>query len=279
MAMGYVLVGMFAGAIGFLGAIVFGSSPWSAFLTYSLVGVSIMLVVPLARFAMRASRSPALPHLETGPRVTPPIGHIAPSPSDVAVSALQPITDKRMKILAVDDDPFILELVPKIAANVGFPDITTVSSGSLAMHLIERSDRPFDCLLLDINMPGMDGVELCSRIRCTAGYDDVSIIMLTAMTDIQCLERAFRAGATDYTSKPFDIIEFGERLRSAQTWTAVRRAASCGTSRLPAVEVSRRRSCFQVLSTPRFFAIGELCRTISCGCQVQRRQVPTSWRS
>ncbi|MGV8989003.1 MAG: response regulator [Cypionkella sp.] len=121
-----------------------------------------------------------------------------------------------MRILAVDDDAFILELIPKIGAKVGCPDITTARSGAQALDLIETSSTPFDCLLLDINMPEMDGVQLCERIRSVEGYRDTPIIMLTAMNDMSYLDRAFRAGASDYTVKPFDIIEFGKRLQSAQ---------------------------------------------------------------
>jgi CheY-like chemotaxis protein len=121
-----------------------------------------------------------------------------------------------MSILAVDDDAFILELIPKIAAKAGCPDVTTTSSGAGALGLLTQAAVPFDCFLLDINMPEMDGIELCALIRSLPDYRNTPIIMLTAMTDIENLDRAFRAGATDYTSKPFDIIQFAERLQIAQ---------------------------------------------------------------
>lgn len=129
-----------------------------------------------------------------------------------------------MKILAVDDDAFILELIPKIAAKVGCPDITTANSGAQALELLEESPIPFDCLLLDINMPSMDGIELCGRIRNMSAYRDTAIIMLTAMTDMDHLDRAFLAGASGYTVKPFDIIEFGDRLHIAQARIIAKRA-------------------------------------------------------
>ncbi|MDB5661059.1 MAG: srrA, partial [Cypionkella sp.] len=63
-----------------------------------------------------------------------------------------------MRILAVDDDPCILELMPLLVAISGFPDVTTAPSGQRALDALANSDDSFDCLLLDINMPGMDGV-------------------------------------------------------------------------------------------------------------------------
>ena len=117
-----------------------------------------------------------------------------------------------LRILAVDDDPFILGLVPIIAGHAGFSDITVASSAEAALDLIVSRDVPFDCLMLDIRMPGMDGIELCARVREIESYKDVPIIMLTAMRDMDHLERAFKAGATDFATKPFEVAEFEKRL-------------------------------------------------------------------
>ena len=127
-----------------------------------------------------------------------------------------------MKILAVDDEPYILELMPLIASRVGFPDVTTVSSGPLALDLLARDGAAFDCLILDINMPEMDGIELCRRVRAIDAYRRTPIIMLTAMSERDFMDKAFRAGATDYATKPFDISEIGARLRIAQELVAAR---------------------------------------------------------
>ncbi|WP_108482032.1 response regulator [Oceaniglobus ichthyenteri] len=121
-----------------------------------------------------------------------------------------------MKILAVDDDPFILELLTIMSTRLGFADIITVPSGEAALETLRDTASTFDCFLLDISMPGMDGIELCSRIRSLSAYRTTPIIMLTAMTDTDYVERAFKAGATDYANKPFDIVELGARLRIAQ---------------------------------------------------------------
>jgi len=81
----------------------------------------------------------------------------------------------------------------------------------------------FDCLLFDINMQGMDGVELCSLARAIPVYRNTPIIMLTSMTERKYIDRAFKAGATDYATKPFHIVELGARLRMAEEIIAARR--------------------------------------------------------
>ncbi len=121
-----------------------------------------------------------------------------------------------IRILAVDDDPFILGLIPIISANAGFTEVTPVSSGQLALEALAESQTPYDCLLLDISMPGMDGIELCKHVRSTESYRHTPIIMLTGMRDMKIMDSAFQAGATDYVTKPFDVIELGARLRLVQ---------------------------------------------------------------
>lgn len=121
-----------------------------------------------------------------------------------------------MRILAVDDDPFIRDLLPVVFKDAQFPDITIASSGAEALHILNTAPRPFECLLLDIQMPVMDGITLCTHIRQLRSYRDTPIIMLTANTDLDSIEGAFSAGANDYVTKPFDVKEIGNRVRIAQ---------------------------------------------------------------
>ncbi|QBX99388.1 response regulator [Rhodophyticola sp. CCM32] len=129
-----------------------------------------------------------------------------------------------MKILAVDDDESILELLPIIAAQAGFDDLTTVTSGEDALDILtDDKGTLFDCLLFDIKMPGLDGIELCARVRKIPAYRRTPILMLTVLTDMKYVDEAFKAGATDYASKPFDVIELGARLRIAQELAMIRK--------------------------------------------------------
>lgn len=138
-----------------------------------------------------------------------------------------------MKILAVDDDAFIRELLPMVLARAGFQDVTVAASGVAALELMGAAEPAFDCFLLDIHMPEMDGIELCTRVRLLPAYRKTPIIMLTAMTERRFVDAAFAAGATDYVTKPFETMELGVRVRNAEELIAARRAALETTDSTP----------------------------------------------
>ena len=118
-----------------------------------------------------------------------------------------------MRILAVDDDPIILELLGQFVEIIGMHELTTADSALEALDMLDDPDTgPIDCFMLDIQMPGMDGIELARRIRETARHADTPILMLTAMSDKRYIDAAFAAGATDYVTKPFEIAELKERI-------------------------------------------------------------------
>lgn len=106
-----------------------------------------------------------------------------------------------MRILAVDDSPISRDLIPMIFATSGFPPVHVAESGHMALSILSNGDEKFDCLVLDIEMPEMDGIELCARIRRLPRYRDTPIIMLTARDDADTIEAAFAAGANDYIFK------------------------------------------------------------------------------
>lgn len=122
-----------------------------------------------------------------------------------------------MRILAVDDDPIILELLTELLVTIGKHDVETAESGHEALDRISDPNHTrFDCILLDIQMPGMTGIELCGRLRAGDDYARTPIIMITAMSDKTYIDKAFAAGATDYITKPFDIDEVRFRIKSAE---------------------------------------------------------------
>lgn len=120
-----------------------------------------------------------------------------------------------MRILAVDDDELILDLLRTVLGDTGFGVLTCATSAEQALELIDQADHEFDCFLLDIMMPGRDGIELCADIRRMAAYRRTPIIMITALTGHQHMERAFVAGATDYVNKPLNGLELGTRINIA----------------------------------------------------------------
>ena len=117
-----------------------------------------------------------------------------------------------MKILIVDDDPIFLELIEKYLADIGNEDVHSVESAKAALEAIDALATPFDCCLLDINMPGMSGIELCREIRARKGYASTPIVMITSMTEKSFVDQAFQAGANDYVTKPIDRIEIAARM-------------------------------------------------------------------
>lgn len=121
-----------------------------------------------------------------------------------------------MKILAVDDDETILDLLSEALALAGHQRMARAKSAHEALGVIAATTSPYDCLLLDIQMPGMDGIALCREVRSLQGYAHTPILMLTAMSQRDYIERAFMAGATDYITKPFDLLELSARIGMAR---------------------------------------------------------------
>jgi DNA-binding response OmpR family regulator len=126
-----------------------------------------------------------------------------------------------MNIFVVDDDPIVVNLLSTILASDGFQNVRCFLSATKGLSALKRDHPPFDCLILDIDMPDMNGIELCRQARELHNYRDVPIIMLTGLRDKATVQAAVEAGATDYITKPFDVLQIGVRIRmSARLVTA-----------------------------------------------------------
>jgi two-component system, OmpR family, response regulator len=112
------------------------------------------------------------------------------------------------KILVVDDDPRIRELVRVFLQNEGF-DLIEASDGVEALSKLEAVKA--DLVILDIMMPNLDGWELCRQLR--ESYD-IPVLMLTAMGESSQKLRGFQLGADDYLVKPFDPLELVARVKA-----------------------------------------------------------------
>lgn len=130
-----------------------------------------------------------------------------------------------MRILAVDDDPSILELLTCVLGAFGYEDVVTARSGQEALEVLSQTTETFDCLLLDVQMPEMNGITLCEKARALPDYQFTPIIMITAMVQKQYIDEAFEVGATDYVTKPFEFADLKQRLSDAYRLAAERRAA------------------------------------------------------
>jgi signal transduction histidine kinase len=122
----------------------------------------------------------------------------------------QPESDKPKSVLIVDDNPQNLQLLGKILQENNF-EIEFATNGVAALDWINIKN--FDLILLDINMPGMDGFEVCTKIRSNPSMIHVPIIFLSAEVERESILRGFELGAQDYITKPFDSRELLARIR------------------------------------------------------------------
>jgi len=120
-----------------------------------------------------------------------------------------------MHILAVDDDTLMLDLLVNMLQEIGYSDVETAMSADEALVITKLADRPFDCFLLDIKMPGGNGVQLCSDLRSMEAHKKTPVIMLTAMTERHFIDDAFLAGANDFVNKPLHMENLDRRLQVA----------------------------------------------------------------
>ena len=98
-------------------------------------------------------------------------------------------------VLVVDDDPGARLLIGTALEMAGF-SVTTAADGRSALDAFPT--QPFDCVILDVVMPGMSGFDVCSALRAIPGSRHVPILMQTSLDDVESVNRAYDAGATDF---------------------------------------------------------------------------------
>lgn len=116
--------------------------------------------------------------------------------------------DTRSTVLVVDDTELNIDII--VEALQDRYRIKSALDGESALAIVD-SDPP-DIILLDVVMPGMNGYEVCTRLKSNPETADIPVIFLTAMTDINDKARGFEMGAVDYMVKPFAILEVQARL-------------------------------------------------------------------
>lgn len=114
-----------------------------------------------------------------------------------------------VRLLVVEDEALIRRSVRKALAIFGF-DIDEAGTGEDALHAM-NAER-YDAALVDINMPGIGGIETCRRMREFAS--NMAILMLTVRDSEEDIVRALEAGADDYVTKPFQVRELAARIRA-----------------------------------------------------------------
>ncbi|MBL8478729.1 MAG: response regulator, partial [Sterolibacteriaceae bacterium] len=119
------------------------------------------------------------------------------------------MNDRPWRILVADDEPVTRELIKAALEKAGF-QVFLAEDGEDALR--QFSDVPCDMVLLDVNMPGLNGHQVCAHLRRQLG-EEFPIVMVTGMDDIESIRRAYDAGATDFIVKPVNWPLLGHRIR------------------------------------------------------------------
>lgn len=116
-------------------------------------------------------------------------------------------TERKNKILVVDDDPAILKLLGSILSTIGY-DFDTAEDGLVAVEKLEKNN--YSVVVTDMTMPDMDGMELLKHIR--DNYPWIDVIVVTGYTEKYTYTDVIKAGASDFISKPFNNDELEAKL-------------------------------------------------------------------
>jgi two-component system, OmpR family, response regulator len=146
--------------------------------------------------------------------------------------------ERTERVLVVEDEDSIRDLVATALRFTGFP-VSAVASGRAA--IAEVRNEPFDLLILDVNLPDVDGYEICRKVR--ADGNNVAVIFLTARDDPADLKSGFTAGGDDYLTKPFSLEELMLRIDAVLRRTGGNQVE---TSRLVAGEVVLDQDAYRV---------------------------------
>ena len=115
------------------------------------------------------------------------------------------------KILVVDDIKKNIQLLGSVLGKAGYA-VSYATAGAKALEMV--AIEPFDLILLDVMMPGMDGFEVCRRLKNDTASADIPVLFLTAKTEQSDIVRGLEEGAVDYLTKPFNTAELLARVKT-----------------------------------------------------------------
>lgn len=130
--------------------------------------------------------------------------------------------DRRPRLLVVDDAPEQLRMLVRVLGDSGY-DVQTAGDGARALAAADQD--PPDLVLLDVEMPGIDGFETCRRLKAQERFSGTPVIFLSGFGDVDQRLSAFAAGGVDFVSKPFDTAEVRARIATHLELERLRRNA------------------------------------------------------
>jgi len=119
--------------------------------------------------------------------------------------------DKKSSVLVVDDVPFNLEVMEGLLYKEGYKVLTACGAYE-ALNIL--TDTPVDIAILDVMMPGMNGFDLCRKLKTDAGKKFFPVILVTGLSELEDKITGLEAGADDFLTKPFHTIELLTKIRS-----------------------------------------------------------------
>lgn len=127
----------------------------------------------------------------------------------------QPSPDLSLaRILLADDSPLFRDMLHRMLSEWGY-EVTTVADGESAWEILQREDGP-RLALLDWMMPGLEGTEVCRRVRASVRDRYVYLMLMSVRSELEDVVRGMEAGADDYIVKPFQTDELRARLRAGR---------------------------------------------------------------
>ncbi len=148
----------------------------------------------------------------------PEISRILGIPEKEVVGRIRNFSDTRPKILIVDDE---MDTLLPLKRSLEAEDYIVLEAyeGNEAMRK-SKAEIP-DLIILDLMLPGMDGYEVCSRLKKDARTENIPVIMLTARDEVRDKVEGLEIGADDYVTKPFNLNELKARVKSALRRTRI----------------------------------------------------------
>lgn len=123
----------------------------------------------------------------------------------------EPVKGTLADILVVDDNPVNVRLLANILVNLGYK-VRKATNGEMALDAIDAITP--DLILLDINMPGMDGYQVCQTLKSSPKNSDIPVIFISALDEMADKLKGFEVGGIDYISKPFQLLEVQTRVKT-----------------------------------------------------------------
>lgn len=119
-----------------------------------------------------------------------------------------------MKILSVDDSATMRRIIGRVVSMLGY-EFLEASNGAEALALLEQDPSDIALVIMDINMPEMDGIQALEAIKANPALKDLPVVMVTTDSDRTRIIQAVKAGAANYVTKPFTHDDLASKIAAS----------------------------------------------------------------